>query len=220
EAGVHPDIIKLGAEQELKVDEVRELRRNAYIRPNEADVKVFIVYNCDKMNLNAQNAMLNILEEPPRGVFFLLVCENRALLLPTVLSRCAVYRMPPQELTDAEDDERVSGFIKALCSKSEFQFLSYCMTLEKLKREEFSKFLELLSKTVCEASIKRNGGQTEKLLAECFSTEGLCGLYSLLEELSDRIKFNASNAALISALLSGVSRIKRELQKNGGNVFD
>ncbi|MDP4109886.1 MAG: hypothetical protein Q8878_07665, partial [Bacillota bacterium] len=124
EAGVHPDIIKLGAEQELKVDEVRELRRNAYIRPNEADVKAFIVYNCDKMNLNAQNAMLNILEEPPRGVFFLLVCENRALLLPTVLSRCAVYRMPPPELTDAEDDERVSGFIKALCSKSEFQFLS------------------------------------------------------------------------------------------------
>lgn len=89
----HPDVSVIGDEDKLKgfhIDLVRQLRADAYIRPNEGGHKVYILRNIHNMTEQAQNALLKIIEEPPTQVVFLMTCNNRARVLPTILSRAAV----------------------------------------------------------------------------------------------------------------------------------
>ncbi len=87
---IHPDITELGGSDESRsfhIDAVRALREEAYILPNEAPVRVFILCDVQAMTEQAQNALLKLLEEPPAHVRLLLTCENRSQLLETVRSR-------------------------------------------------------------------------------------------------------------------------------------
>ena len=89
-AGGHPDIEEAGgdgAARSFHIDTVRELRDSAYILPNEAPRRAIILAGANNMTEQAQNALLKILEEPPRHVVFILTCENRAQMLSTVQSR-------------------------------------------------------------------------------------------------------------------------------------
>lgn len=94
-AGSHPDYEFFNPDgADIKVDAVRELRARSFIRPSEADKKVFVINAADRMNAQSQNALLKVLEEPASTVFILL-CENSETLLQTVRSRSLLYRMQP-----------------------------------------------------------------------------------------------------------------------------
>lgn len=87
----HPDIAVLqgdGSAKTMSVDRIREIREQAAILPNEAAHKVQILADADTMNVQAQNALLKILEEPPSYMLFVLTATSRAAFLPTVQSRC------------------------------------------------------------------------------------------------------------------------------------
>jgi DNA polymerase-3 subunit delta' len=77
----------------IGVSLIRDIRTAAFIKPQELSVRVFIIRQAHTMTTEAQNALLKILEEPPKGVFFFLLCENASLLLPTVRSRAPVIKM-------------------------------------------------------------------------------------------------------------------------------
>ena len=89
-AGVHPDVnfISGGGEgKPIAVDQVRALRADAYVRPNEGQRKVYVLEGADQMNASAQNAMLKLLEEGPDYAAFLLLAE----LTPVPLNDCRSY---------------------------------------------------------------------------------------------------------------------------------
>lgn len=94
--GICPDI-KITAPADGKktigIDDVRAIRRAAYVKPNDLDFKMFVIDGCDKMTVQAQNALLKLLEEPPAATYFFLLCESAAALLPTVRSRAPLIRM-------------------------------------------------------------------------------------------------------------------------------
>lgn len=95
-AGIHPDVRVIGGDgKDITVSQVRELRADAYVRPNEGARKVYILENAQSMNASAQNAMLKLLEEGPPYAAFLLLSENPAALLQTVRSRCQVLSLTP-----------------------------------------------------------------------------------------------------------------------------
>ena len=96
-AGNSPDIIYVnrGDKATLGVDPIRELRQDVYIPPNDLSVKVYIIEDAHLMTLQAQNAFLLTLEEPPSYVLFLLLCENPSLMLETIRSRAPVMRLEP-----------------------------------------------------------------------------------------------------------------------------
>ena len=101
-AGGHPDITEVGgdgAARSFHIDAVRAVRDSAYVLPNEAPRRVILLVGAHNMTEQAQNALLKILEEPPAHVAFILTCENRAQLLPTVLSRsvCVALAGVPEE---------------------------------------------------------------------------------------------------------------------------
>ena len=86
--GNHPDVITVDDPEHktTAVRIVREAREDVFIRPNEADRKVYIFPQ--ELGIEGQNALLKILEEPPSYGVFLLLTDNSDKLLPTVRSRC------------------------------------------------------------------------------------------------------------------------------------
>ena len=89
--GNHPDIITITHEKEnlISVSEIREqLVSDMYIKPYRSRYKIYLVDDADKMNPQAQNAILKTLEEPPIYGMIFLLSANRHAFLPTVLSRC------------------------------------------------------------------------------------------------------------------------------------
>lgn len=88
--GVHPDIFEYsapGGANSFHIDVVRDIIKDVYIQPNEADHKVYILGNADCMSISAQNALLKVLEEPPAYAVFILTAQSKSKLLETVLSR-------------------------------------------------------------------------------------------------------------------------------------
>lgn len=79
----------------LLVDAVRDLEREANFLPFEGKARFFIVDDADKMNDQAANALLKILEEPPATSYIFLITSRPDSLLPTIRSRCQVLRFAP-----------------------------------------------------------------------------------------------------------------------------
>ena len=100
-AGVHPDVIRIGLDgKDISVSQIRELRADAYVRPNEAARKVYVLENAQTMNGSAQNALLKLLEDGPAYAAFLLLTDNAGNMFATVRSRCELLNLSP--VTPAE----------------------------------------------------------------------------------------------------------------------
>ncbi|MDE6107129.1 MAG: DNA polymerase III subunit delta [Oscillospiraceae bacterium] len=102
---IHPDIITVAGEdgKDISVGQARALRSDAYIRPNEADRKVYLIMDAQNMNTSAQNAVLKLLEEGPPYAAFLLLTDNLGALLPTIRSRCEGLSLTPVSPGEAEE---------------------------------------------------------------------------------------------------------------------
>ena len=69
-------------------------------------IKVVIVYNADKLTIQAQNAFLKTIEEPPKGVYIFLLVENNEAILDTIKSRCQIHKL--NSLTSLEMEEFIN----------------------------------------------------------------------------------------------------------------
>ncbi|MGI6020320.1 MAG: DNA polymerase III subunit delta' [Lachnospiraceae bacterium] len=87
----HPDIIMVTHEKPnvITVDEIREqVVESSVIKPYEGKYKIYIIEDADKMNVQAQNALLKTIEEPPEYIVIILIASNKEAMLPTISSRC------------------------------------------------------------------------------------------------------------------------------------
>ena len=79
--------------QTIKVDQIRELRQQLSTSGMESSKKVCIIHQADHLTIGASNSLLKFLEEPVSQVYFFLLTENLAKVLPTIQSRCQVVRI-------------------------------------------------------------------------------------------------------------------------------
>lgn len=86
-AHTHPDVYITGEDGAVRVNDIRALTEELYIKPAISKNKVLIVKNADSMNSDAQNALLKSFEEPPSYAVIILLSENVQNLLPTIRSR-------------------------------------------------------------------------------------------------------------------------------------
>ncbi len=100
--GSCPDIrfIGRGGKTSIGVDAVRFLRQDVLIPPNDLDTRIYIIEDAEAMTVQAQNALLLTLEEPPPYVLFLLLCNGTESLLETIRSRAPTLRTQPVPDTD------------------------------------------------------------------------------------------------------------------------
>jgi DNA polymerase-3 subunit delta' len=210
-AGTHPDVIMVEKEadgkgkerRELYVDQIRALIADAYIRPNEAERKVYIVRDAGDMNESAQNAFLKLLEEPPYYAAFLLCVANEASLLPTVRSRCTLLHVGAEELPlSAEASARAERYLEAVASGDPANLLRLCAVLEKLASGAAAEFVAAGRRRVCEMLCRRADAlgltnaqllSLEKLLARVseylhrnVSVRHICGLLAVQPFLEEK----------------------------------
>lgn len=79
----------------IGVDEVRKIIEEVNKKPYEGDRKVILIHNAEKLTVQAQNALLKTIEEPPNGVFIILLTTNLEIILETIKSRCQIYKLTP-----------------------------------------------------------------------------------------------------------------------------
>ncbi len=130
----HPDVTVLKSvdSSEIKVNQIREqIEDLIYLKPYEGRYKISIIDDAESMNINAQNAFLKTLEEPPADAVIILVCSKPQYLLKTITSRC-------QSLEFFRLDESV--IIQAIKSKSQISAEHY-ETAARLSQGSLSKAL-------------------------------------------------------------------------------
>jgi DNA polymerase III subunit delta' len=108
----HPDLYvlePLGGQ--IRIDPIRELRRDLHMRPFEAARRVYLVFGAHLMNEDAADALLKDLEEPPDYAIVVLIADDLGLLPPTILSRCQLvpFRRLPERAVRAFLAERAPG---------------------------------------------------------------------------------------------------------------
>lgn len=93
----------LGKNPLIGVDESRSIMKKLSLKTYSDKYKIMIIWLPERMNAQAANKLLKILEEPPEKTIFLLLCDNGETILPTILSRCQIIRVPALTTTEIGD---------------------------------------------------------------------------------------------------------------------
>lgn len=110
--GNSPDVNIIGREDKATfgVEAIRRLKGDVHVAPNDTETKIYILEDAHLMTVQAQNAFLLTLEEPPTYVLFLLLCESVEPLLETIRSRAPTLHTEP--LSYAQMDEHLTRISK------------------------------------------------------------------------------------------------------------
>lgn len=206
-AGIHPDVMFLRRQpgekgqlhREILVDQIRQMTADAVVAPNEANRKVYILPEADRMNIPAQNALLKALEEPPGHACFLLCTTAADALLPTVRSRCV--RVDDAAREDAI--EPLSNLAKAYLDTASGGDLAdmtlFCMLRGKLTREDTEALLAEISAALGDmlCSRRTNPG---------LSREQIFHLSALMERAQDHLRHNVSPKQIFGLLAAETLR--------------
>jgi DNA polymerase-3 subunit delta' len=156
--GHSPDVLSIPTEEKrIGIDTVRSFVSTVYLTPNELDFKMYIFDKADRLTPQAQNALLKIIEEPPKRVYIFLLCENPASLLQTVRSRVIAVNMQTfseeqvrdyikksaPELSFSAHEERLDFALRI--SRGAIGAVKDLMDTENIEFEAFSKAKEMIS---------------------------------------------------------------------------
>ena len=167
--GIHPDLTaveRMKDKREISVEQVRALRQEAFVLPNEAARKVFLIPEADTMNAAAQNALLKVLEEPPPYAAFLLMGKNPGSFLETVRSRCVELRVQAAA-AETVPSEEASALAEAFIAGDRLGFLRTAFRCEKYERDRFDRLLAELFAASALRARSLTGEKQRSALALC-----------------------------------------------------
>lgn len=147
-AGHHPDLLLLKSETSLGVDAVRELSHFMQGSPQQGGARVVLLPQAHKMTEAAANALLKNLEEPGANSFLLLQTSQEQQLLPTILSRCQKWLIPPvaadlaKQWLSNQSQRQVPDFLLSYCAGAPLRALAL---LESGAAEDIDTLLAQLS---------------------------------------------------------------------------
>ena len=160
----HPDIITVTNEyfeeapsKNIRVETIRKMKNDIYIKPFLAEKKIYIIPDADTMNIASQNSILKVFEEPPAYCTIILISENSSSLLQTIRSRGTEIEFFPlsheiikQYLTEnypyiSNEDASVYSRISGGSIGRAVELLSD-PDIQKIRKEAIDGFLKLLNK--------------------------------------------------------------------------
>jgi DNA polymerase-3 subunit delta' len=197
----HPDVRVLrpeGRGGQLRAEGVREAIGDIPFRPFEGRRRVIILVDAERMNPTTANSILKTLEEPPPWATLMLVTSNESAILPTILSRCQVFRfapLAPDELGDLlVREHKMTSDKAALLAAVSRGGLARALELEGEPLDELRKEALRIAAVVAE------GGLEQELVpwADSLSKEGrLMLLLDLLLSILRDLAASLGGAALL-----------------------
>lgn len=200
-AGIHPDVTVVrrqegekGAHREILVEQIRAVTADAVLAPNEAERKVYIIAQADRMNVQAQNALLKALEDPPGHACFILCAQSAEGLLPTVRSRCVraedvtAREQEPSPLSDLAWE-----YLRTAAGGDMADVAMFCLLRGKLSREDTEAFTGQVQDALCEILCGRmeNPGLDRRRLLH---------LSALMEKAEDYLRHNVQPKQIFGVL--------------------
>ena len=189
EAGHPVDLVLIEEEKQIPIESIRNLIREVARKPLKSDYKLVIIKDAHKMREEAQNALLKTLEEPPAYAVFVLTTDQKTKLLPTILSRCTVFRY--EEETEHEEIPEIYPLMEAAFAGRHFDSVSIPKPYEGQDEEKWLDAMEqmvydlilyaqtgqLYGSEVKQATIKRMGhlsfSRLERVLLAIEEVKGL-----------------------------------------------
>lgn len=186
--GNHPDIYTAqtaGKTESINVAEIKKICSDAYVIPNEARTKVYLLYDGDNMLIPAQNAFLKVLEEPPQSILFLITCTQSGGLLETIRSRATIYNLDSSASVFSEYSVKLSEDIAlSVCESTEYNLLKQTSLLKNKKESaEVLKHLEIIIKDAC---VLKSGGKNivnSRSSEELSRSISMKNLFKMLEQV-------------------------------------
>lgn len=132
----------------IGINEVRNFQKKLYFKPLKSKEKAVVLKNCENLTVEAQNALLKVLEEPPANTTIILTASSANSFLPTVLSRCKIIELEKENssLSEKETSQYFNILISLISSKVG-ERLKLAQDLSKNKEDALS-WLEKMILTV------------------------------------------------------------------------
>lgn len=163
----HFDKTIVDFEKAIGIEEIRNIQKKIYLKPLRGMVKAVVIKNAESLTIEAQNAFLKMLEEPPINTVVILTTYNQDLLLPTIISRCKIIAPEKNEavLEKKELDENLIALDLFFSASSAGTKLKFAQDFGKNKETG----LDFLTKMIMAAREKVimpiiNSEQSEKTL--------------------------------------------------------
>jgi len=212
EKNIHPDIIELhpsGAMKAYPVDEIRRIREDAFVLPNEARAKVYIFNDVDNISIRSQNALLKILEEPPKSVVFVLNCKSKAHLLDTIISRAITISVGNSEDDNCEDISNAIEILKIAVFDSELELLKKITSVCDEKQKRLQIILQMQSALRELYLIKSGVKQSDELedMAEKLTINKILQAIELTEKLRVSTLKNKSVKLVLSSFCAKLKSV-------------
>lgn len=195
------------------IKQIRELIADASIKPNSGKAKVYILERCDTRLAAAvtQNALLKLIEEPPKNVYFFFLCESARSLLGTVQSRCMKISLKSEKTFSEEATKSAEEIAAGILSPRGYELLLALRTLENKKYN--TETLEALSLLLRDALVLGNGGralgnsEVSKRLAAKLTAKKLISSIELCQKAKKRLEGSVNIKLLAAWLCSEFRRI-------------
>ena len=220
-AGSHPDLFLIEPEKAgafIKVDAIRTLKAQSLLRPNDGERSVFHIREAQMMNVQAQNALLKILEEPAPHVSILLTCPSKAALLETILSRATAFPLQnetAQDLPLQEAQETAEALLQTLADGDELALLLRLAPLQK-DRVLFSAVLSACRMLLHDALVESAANQplrdtqsTVFSLRRRLTQKQLLALMDETQNDIDALARNANMNLIVTCFCACCSEIRR-----------
>lgn len=210
-SGIHPDVITVRdeAHKNLSVDTVRQIRADAYIRPNEGARKVYIFPDCTILTEQDQNVLLKIVEEGPPYAAFLFCAENSSVVLQTLRSRCVELKLHPAVTVEKESSEAGVELCRLLAAGKRGTVTELMVRLEKkrLDRDGLAAMLDQ-ARTLLAAALLAQYGQAPEgpdaalivQLGKRLTKQRIMGAIELLQTYRGACSYNVGASHVLGAL--------------------
>lgn len=205
----------------IKKEQIEDLQNEFKNKSVEANKKIYIIHEAEKMNNSSSNALLKFLEEPSNDIIAILITNNSYQLLPTIKSRCQIIKLRKTSLSDTdkkedsvnytESMEQVVSFIEYY-EKNLFNSLIY---IKKLWHNFFNdkenvslgiKFMISFYKDLLNYKIENQLNNNDyfeqiKELSNLNSIEQLLKKINILINLEQKIIYNINLSLLMDKLI-------------------
>lgn len=194
ENGTCPDFMEVLVDESLiKVETIRELIEKLHMSPS-GNMKVFLMENIERMNISSANALLKILEEPPKNTVILMTCLSTTLIPETVLSRARQIKLfPPNK----------KGSLEFLCKNFPDEKKEVVSDFFDLALERIGKAFLILSKEEVRIEYEK---MREELSSLFFKDVGITQRFTFVEKLVADKKTSKKKISLMFEVLTYLMR--------------
>lgn len=214
--GIHPDVFRPEPSKNLKsgILSLKDLRDSYLsqmsVRPNEADCKVYLFSDADRLlREDSQNALLKTIEEPPQSLYFIFTVQSAKSLLLTVRSRAHIMALHREDVRDEDTEATADKLIDGVVSLYEYDLLHTLYTLsDKARLEEtLCVFTEKLRQALSFYSGVMTDDPSVKKLTRKLDRRRVIALIEITNEAVNRLKTNVNIQLLTTWLSSQYRRI-------------